>query len=76
MTERFGPRDRDMYPDHEHVEMLNRHYAFLMEDQIDTNRFGRTEEMLNGTAAMTVAPAYRTSSAKCFGGGQQRQLAA
>ncbi|MEX0706659.1 MAG: M48 family metalloprotease [Woeseia sp.] len=56
VTERFGPRDRDMYPDHEHVEMLNRHYAFLMEDQIDTNRFGRTEEMLNRHLAMGVEP--------------------
>ena len=29
-----------------HVAILNRHYHFLMEDQIDTNRYGRTEAML------------------------------
>jgi predicted Zn-dependent protease len=29
-----------------HVEMLNRYYMRLMEDQLDTNRFGRTEAIL------------------------------
>jgi predicted Zn-dependent protease len=29
-----------------HVEILNRYYLMLMEDQIDTNRFGRTENIL------------------------------
>ena len=29
-----------------HVAVLSRHYGFLMEDQIDTNRYGRTEAML------------------------------
>lgn len=30
-----------------HVDMLNRYYMMLMEDQLDTNRFGRTENILN-----------------------------
>ena len=29
-----------------HVEMLNRYYMMLMEDQLDTNRFGRTQSIL------------------------------
>lgn len=29
-----------------HVEILNRYYMMLMEDQLDTNRFGRTENIL------------------------------
>jgi len=56
VVERYGPPDRDMYPDHEHVDMLNRHYEFLMEDQVDTNRFGRTGEMLERHLAMGVDP--------------------
>jgi predicted Zn-dependent protease len=38
-----------------HVEMLTRHYLLLMEDQIDTNRFGRTEVMLERHAKIGVA---------------------
>lgn len=37
--------DRYRRPSH-HVEVLNLFYPMLMEDQIDTNRFGRTEAML------------------------------
>lgn len=37
--------DRYRRPSH-HVEILNHFYPMLMEDQIDTNRFGRTEAML------------------------------
>lgn len=29
-----------------HVEILNRYYMMFMEDQLDTNRYGRTEAML------------------------------
>jgi tetratricopeptide (TPR) repeat protein len=36
--------------------MIGKHYLFLMEDQVDTNRFGRTEEMLKRHLAMGVAP--------------------
>lgn len=37
-----------------HVDMLNRHYGMLMEDQIDTNRYGRTEAMLEQHRAIGV----------------------
>ena len=37
-----------------HVEILNRHYMVLMEDQIDTNRFGRTQAMLERHAEIGV----------------------
>ncbi len=30
-----------------HVDILNRYYMMLMEDQLDTNRFGRTENILH-----------------------------
>ena len=39
-----------------HLEILNRYYLFLMEDQIDTNRFGRTENMLKRHQEIGVNP--------------------
>ena len=39
-----------------HVEMLNRYYTLLMEDQIDTNRYGRTEHMLRRHQEIGVEP--------------------
>jgi predicted Zn-dependent protease len=39
-----------------HVEMLNRHYMMLMEDQIDTNRFGRTRSILDKHKQIGVEP--------------------
>jgi predicted Zn-dependent protease len=56
VDERYGQPDHEMFPDFEHVEMLNDRYLFLMEDQVDTNRFGRTEEMLKRHLAMGVEP--------------------
>jgi predicted Zn-dependent protease len=53
---KYGPPDRELFPDFEHVEMISKHYLFLMEDQVDTNRFGRTEEMLKRHLAMGVTP--------------------
>jgi len=41
---------------HSHLEILNRYYLFLMEDQIDTNRFGRTEHMLKRHQQIGVNP--------------------
>ncbi len=32
---------------HRHLEMLQKHYVMFMEDQIDTNRYGRTEAIIN-----------------------------
>jgi len=40
----------------EHLEMLNGHYLVLMEDQLDTNRFGRTEELLQRHRDMGIEP--------------------
>ena len=40
-----------------HVKILNRYYMMLMEDQIDTNRFGRTENMLERHRKIGVNPA-------------------
>ena len=39
-----------------HLDMLNRYYPLLMEDQIDTNRFGRTEYMLQRHREIGVNP--------------------
>ena len=46
VTERYGPPDPDATSPDRHVAALSNQYLFLMEDQLDTNRFGRTEEML------------------------------
>jgi len=39
-----------------HVEILNRYYLMMMEDQIDTNRFGRTETILDRHREIGVEP--------------------
>jgi len=52
----YGPPDIEIVSNSEHIEMLNAHYLLLMEDQLDTNRFGRTEEMLKRHAAMGIEP--------------------
>ena len=40
-----------------HVEILNRYYMMLMEDQLDTNRFGRTLNILKKHQKIGVEPA-------------------
>jgi predicted Zn-dependent protease len=37
-----------------HVDILNRYYMMLMEDQLDTNRYGRTEAILRDHQAIGV----------------------
>ncbi len=54
VTQRYGPADPDAADSDRHVAVLNNHYLFLMEDQLDTNRFGRTEEMLQRHESMGV----------------------
>jgi hypothetical protein len=54
VTERYGPADPDAANSDRHVAALNNHYLFLMEDQIDTNRFGRTEDMLRRHVSMGI----------------------
>lgn len=56
VTARYGPPDQQIVADDKLVEILNNHYYFLMEDQVDTNRFGRTEELLERHNTMGVNP--------------------
>ena len=54
VTERYGPADPQARDSDRHAAVLNNHYLFLMEDQLDTNRFGRTEELLQRHASMGI----------------------
>jgi len=56
VTARYGPPDQDYLADDELVNILDKHYFFLMEDQIDTNRFGRTQALLERHSEMGVNP--------------------
>ncbi len=53
---KYGPPDNIEVADDALVTIMNNHYYFLMEDQIDTNRFGRTKELLERHSAMGVEP--------------------
>lgn len=53
---RYGPPDVERVADQRFLDILNSHYALLMEDQIDTNRFGRTQELLERHLAIGVSP--------------------
>ena len=57
VTLRYGPPDEELAADDALVQIMNNHYYFLMEDQIDTNRFGRTKELLERHSEMGVEPA-------------------
>lgn len=54
--ERYGPPNADGSADPVLLKILNDNYQLLMEDQIDTNRFGRTEEILRRHSAIGVEP--------------------
>ncbi len=56
VVSRYGPPDVEQVADEELLEILNKHYLFLMEDQLDTNRFGRTGELLERHRTMGVEP--------------------
>lgn len=43
---RYGPADIENTADEAFLTILNMNYLSLMEDQLDTNRFGRTRDML------------------------------
>jgi len=68
------------YPDAEadpigrqrHVDLLNEYYMMLMEDQLDTNRFGRTQAMLEQHSEIGV----RQELVDFFHGEMFRQRAA
>lgn len=56
VNDRYGPPYSDGTADPVLLKILNNHYYLLMEDQIDTNRFGRTEEILRRHAEIGVEP--------------------
>ena len=56
VNDRYGPPYSDGTADPELLRILGNHYYLLMEDQIDTNRFGRTEEILRRHAEIGVEP--------------------
>lgn len=56
VNDRYGPPYSDGTADPDLLKILNNHYELLMEDQIDTNRFGRTEEILRRHAEIGVEP--------------------
>lgn len=56
VTETYGAPDVEAVADQRFLDILNSHYFLLMEDQLDTNRFGRTEELLERHLAMGVRP--------------------
>lgn len=57
VTTHFGPPDAEVAASDRHLEFLNDNYMLLMEDQIDTNRFGRTKAMLELHSQIGVDPA-------------------
>lgn len=52
----YGPADAEAVADDELLAILNTHYLLLMEDQLDTNRFGRTQELLERHREIGVEP--------------------
>lgn len=52
----YGPPDVELVADQELLDVLNNNYMLLMEDQLDTNRFGRTQELLERHAEIGVEP--------------------
>jgi predicted Zn-dependent protease len=56
VTVNYGPPDVEPSADDALLQIMNDHYYFLMEDQIDTNRFGRTKELLERHSEMGVEP--------------------
>ena len=76
---RYGPPDRVLVTDEALLSLLNNHYLFLMEDQIDTNRFGRTQALLERHSEMGVDPGqiyyFYGEMFRQRGGDGDRQLA-
>lgn len=57
VRERYGPPAERSAADAAYLAGLGPYYEMLMEDQIDTNRHGRTEFLLERHAAMGIDPA-------------------
>ena len=56
VNDRYGPPDVEVVADQRFLDIMNNHYLFLMEDQIDTNRFGRTKELLERHSEIGIEP--------------------
>lgn len=56
VNSRYGPPDVEQVTDQELLDILNNNYLLLMEDQLDTNRFGRTRQILERHTKMGVEP--------------------
>ena len=56
VTARFGPPDFELAATDQHLEFLNEQYLSLMDAQIDTNRFGRTQALLERHTEIGVEP--------------------
>ena len=52
----YGPPDHEQVADQEFLNIMNMYYMTLMEDQLATNRFGRTKELLERHASIGVEP--------------------
>jgi tetratricopeptide (TPR) repeat protein len=48
--------DQEKVADRKLLDILNNNYELLMEDQLDTNRFGRTQDLLERHAVIGVEP--------------------
>lgn len=57
VDDRYGPATERTAAEVDYLAGLGRHYEVLMEDQLDTNRYGRTEFLLERHAAMGLDPA-------------------
>lgn len=53
---RYGRPDVEQVADQGLLDILNNYYLLLMEDQLDTNRFGRTREILERHTRIGVEP--------------------
>ncbi|MCG8370033.1 MAG: M48 family metalloprotease, partial [Proteobacteria bacterium] len=56
VTTRYGVPDQEQVADEAFLDILNKYYPMLMEDQIATNRFGRTKALLERHAQIGVNP--------------------
>lgn len=72
VTGTYGPPSAKGHDDDPLLKILEDHYLFLMEDQIDTNRFGRTRALLERHRDMGIEP----SLVSFFYGEMYRQRAA
>ncbi len=53
---RYGPPDQEQVADEKLLGILNTHYMMLMQDQLATNRHGRTKELLERHYEIGVEP--------------------